>query len=153
MIEGFRPLQARLNAVGQTHVVMQQLGLETVRGAKLTVARKTGTTARTIRLTRVTDDSARVEVGGAGVFLEVGTRPHIIRPRNGKTLRFPSKGTPVTLSGRVRSGSAAKRGAFAFARFVRHPGTKAQPFLIPAAKAAAAKLGINHVVETWNKAA
>ncbi len=155
MIEGLRPLQARLTAIGETKDIARQLGLGTVRYAKQDVARKTGTTGRSIRLTRVTDDSATVSVGGAGVYLELGTRPHIIRPRNRKALRWPAQGVATTLGGRVRSGAARKLGnaAYAFAKVVHHPGTKKQPFLIPAAKKAASDLGIASVVETWNKAA
>lgn len=155
MIEGYNPLQARLKAIGDTRGQARQLGLITVREAKLHVARKTGTTGRTIRMTRVTEDSATVEVGGAGAFLERGTKPHIIRARNGKALRWPAKGTAVTLGGRARTGAVRKLGnaAFAFARFVRHPGTKAQPFLIPAARKAIETVGIGQIIERWNKAA
>lgn len=153
-LDGYRPLQARLEAIGSTRDLMQQMGLRTVRGAKLNVRRKTGNTGRTIRLTRVTDDSATVTAGGAGVYLERGTRPHIIRAR-GKALRWPAHGTPTTLGGRARTGAVRRLGnaAFRFATFVRHPGTKPQPFLIPAAKEAAAEVGITQIVETWNQAA
>lgn len=155
MIEGYRPLQARLTAIGDTRGQARQLGLITVREAKLHVARKTGTTGRTIRLTRVTEDTATVEVGGAGAYLEHGTKAHIIRPKNGKVLRWPAKGTPKTLGGRARTGAVRKlgRGAFAFASFVRHPGTKAQPFLIPAARKAIETVGVGYLIEKWNKAA
>jgi hypothetical protein len=154
MIEGLRPLQARLRAVGDTKGLARQLGLETVREGKLRVARKTGTTGRTIRMTRVTETTALVEVGGAGVYLERGTKPHIIRP-HGKFLRFPASGVATTLGGRVRTGTARKLGnaAYVFARVVHHPGTKAQPFLIPGAKAAIAKLGVGSFIEKWNNAA
>lgn len=40
-----------------------------------------------------------------------GTRPHVIRPKNAKVLRFKVGGQTV------------------FARVVHHPGTRAQPFL------------------------
>ena len=155
MIEGMRPLQARLSAIGETREIARQLGLNTVRYAKLGVARKTATTARSIRLAQVTETSATVTVGGAGAYLERGTRPHIIRPRYAKSLRFPAKGVATTLSGRVRTGAARKLGnaAYVFARFVRHPGTKAQPFLIPAARKAAEAVGITSVIERWNEAA
>lgn len=152
-IEGFRPLQARLNALGQTRDTMRLLGLDTVREAKIRVRRKTGTTGRSIRLEHVTDTTATITVGGAGAFLERGTRPHLIVPRKGKALRWPAKGTPVTLGGRARTGAAKKPGAFAFAKRVHHPGTKAQPFLVPAARAALGRLGITAIVERWNRSA
>lgn len=154
-IEGYRPLQARLTAIGNTHGLLTQLGLRTVAGAKNTVAKKTGTTARTIRLASVSQTTARVEVGGAGAFLERGTRPHEIRPRNGSFLRFPAKGVSTTLGGMVRSGTARKFGsaAYIFARVVHHPGTKAQPFLLVSAQKAIAEVGVGSVVERWNAAA
>lgn len=47
-------------------------------------------------------------------YVESGTRPHMILPRNGVALRFMMNGQEV------------------FARKVNHPGTKAQPFMGPA---------------------
>jgi hypothetical protein len=48
--------------------------------------------------------------------VEFGSKPHIIRPKTAKVLRWSTgKGRPA-----------------AYARFVRHPGTAAQPHLKPA---------------------
>ncbi|MDP2811771.1 MAG: hypothetical protein Q8O34_16660 [Rhodocyclaceae bacterium] len=52
------------------------------------------------------------------VFVHWGTRPHVIRPKNRKVLRWPSGG------------------AFAFARKVNHPGYKGDPWLHQAANEA-----------------
>lgn len=52
-----------------------------------------------------------------------GTRPHIIRPKNAKVLRF-------RVGGRV-----------VYARQVRHPGTRARPFLDRALREVAASRG------------
>ena len=52
------------------------------------------------------------------VFVHWGTRPHIIRPKNKKALRW------------------AGGGGFIFARFVNHPGYKGDPFLVNAANQA-----------------
>lgn len=49
------------------------------------------------------------------VFVHWGTKPHVIRPKNKKTLRWPSGG------------------AFSFARSARHPGYKGDPWLVRAA--------------------
>lgn len=46
------------------------------------------------------------------VFVHWPTRAHIIRPRNRKALRFPVGG------------------AFAFAKFVRHPGYRGDPYFV-----------------------
>ncbi|TWH37024.1 hypothetical protein L612_008600000020 [Rhodococcus rhodochrous J38] len=45
-----------------------------------------------------------------------GTRPHVIRARNGQYLKFPGRNGPV------------------FARSVNHPGTRPRPFLRNAAE-------------------
>lgn len=175
MIDGYRPLQARLSAIGETRVIARELGLNTVRYAKLGVARKTATTARSIRLSAVTETSATVTVGGAGAFLERGTKAHIIRPRNKKALFFPSQKVLVerlgvgssrrgkftenrltfTKAGNLSASSKRKFGnaAYAHAKIVRHPGTKPQPFLIPAARKAAEVVGITQIIERWNEAA
>lgn len=49
-------------------------------------------------------------------FVHWGTRPHEIRPRGKKVLRWPSGKT-----------------GFIFARFVRHPGYEGDPWLVTAA--------------------
>lgn len=50
-------------------------------------------------------------------YVEYGTAPHVIRPRNAKVLAFQAGGKTV------------------FAAEVNHPGTPAQPFMTPAAEA------------------
>jgi len=52
------------------------------------------------------------------VFVHWGTKPHVIRPKNKKALRW------------------AAGGSFIFAKFVNHPGYKGDPFLINAANQA-----------------
>lgn len=52
-----------------------------------------------------------------GKFVHDGTKPHIIRAKNGKALRWPSGGK------------------FAFRRMVRHPGTRPDKFIVDAGKA------------------
>lgn len=62
--------------------------------------------------------SATVSAGAEhGVFMEFGTKAHIIRPKNQKALRWPVSG------------------GFAFAKEVKHPGTKATNFLSNALEA------------------
>lgn len=61
-----------------------------------------------------------VAIAAYAEYVEAGTRPHEIRPRHRRSLRFPSRG-----------------GGFAFARRVLHPGTRAQPFMEPALDAVA----------------
>jgi hypothetical protein len=52
-----------------------------------------------------------------------GTKPHVIRPKNAKVLRFNVGGQVV------------------FARVVNHPGTRARPFLDRALREVAAQRG------------
>jgi len=155
MIEGTRGLLSRLRAVGESNkTIMRRLGVRAVANQKALVPRKTGNLGRSIRLARATDTSA-LTVAGANYapFVEYDTRPHIIRPRQAKMLRFAAKGTPVTLSGRVRKAAASKPGAYRFARVVRHPGTKGQPFMVPGAIQALSDEGVAGVlVESWNRA-
>ena len=57
-----------------------------------------------------------------GVYLEFGTRAHIIRAKKAKALHFFTGGKEV------------------FAKYVNHPGTKPYPFLRPAFKVASTQL-------------
>lgn len=146
-IKGARQLNARLSAIGNTQAFMTKLGNRTVYHAKKGVARKTGNTGRTIKRDRASARSVKVTAGGASVYLERGTKPHIIRARRARALRFATSSSGQRLSGSPRRGAG-----IAFARSVRHLGTQAQPFMVPAAKKAATEGGVT-IVETWNGAA
>lgn len=64
-------------------------------------------------------DQTKIEIGATalhGVYVEYGTRPHEIRPVRAKFLRFEIGGKVI------------------YTKLVRHPGTRAQPFVRPAAK-------------------
>ncbi len=57
-----------------------------------------------------------------GKFVEFGTNPHIIQPKNKEALRFEV--------GRVERLSGKKKGkTIVFAKRVRHPGTRPNPFI------------------------
>ncbi len=146
-VQGMSALMKRLQAIGDTKAFLHVVQLSTVAEAKARVPRKTGTLARSIVPGATSNDSARVEARAnyAG-YVEHGTRPHVIRPKNRKALAW---GGDRRLSGRLRSGSSATH----FAKKVNHPGTKAQPFLVPGAKAAVQKAGVDIVVREWNEAA
>ena len=63
-------------------------------------------------------------------FVELGTRPHIIRPKRAKVLRWNTGGGGKYVTAKsgkqyYKSGNSQYR----FARFVRHPGTRPQPFM------------------------
>lgn len=109
--------------------------------------KKTGVTSASIAPRAVTTTGAEVKAGGAAVYLERGTRPHVIRPRNAKALAFAPRGTG-RLSGRPRTG-----GPVIFAKRVNHPGSRAYPFLGPAAREALGALGAKVLIDAWNDAA
>jgi hypothetical protein len=150
-VEGMDELQRRLDAIGNPRQALGKIGLMVVARAKELVPRQTGNLGRTIRLGQVTDTNVQVLAGGqAGVgyaqFVEFGTKPHVIRPRNKKILAW---GKNRRLSGNARSGSE-----MIFAHEVNHPGTRAQPYLMPAATEVIAKSGMDElVVRPWNDAA
>lgn len=64
---------------------------------------------------RGTLEGGAVAIAAYAEWVESGTRPHEIRPRHRMALRWPSAS-----------------GGFSFARRVRHPGTRPQPFMEPA---------------------
>lgn len=148
---GDKALSRRLQAVGKARPLLQEIQIRAVAEAKSRVARKTGFTARTIQPGATGDRFTIIQASGAAVFLEFGTRPHVIRPRNARVLAWPANAAGRRLSGRARTGRAA--GPMRFARKVNHPGTKAQPFLVPGAVAALRAVGINPVYKAWNDAA
>lgn len=149
-VTGQEALLRRLKAIGEPRPLLRALQLQTIREAKLLVPRKTGHLGRSIVAGSVTGNSATVEARtGYAAVVEFGSKPHVIRPKNGKVLAWPAAGN-ARLSGRARTGSGRR----IIARIVHHPGTKPQPYLVPGAKAALTKGGFRDtVVKNWNNAA
>lgn len=147
-LDGQAALIRRLEAIQNARPLLEEIQVRTIAEAKERVARATGYTARSILPGDLTNKYTIVTVGGAGVFLEFGTRPHIIRPKYKKVLAWGASAGDRRLSGRPRTG-----GAMRFASYVNHPGTKAQPFLVPGAKAALESVGIRPIIKAWNSAA
>ncbi len=157
-IKGYSQLQARLHAVGGTKMstgMMKQLGARAIAEQKLLVMphKKTGVTQASIHVSNITATSVTTAVGGAGRWLEFGTRPHVITPKVAKVLAWasgPAGGANRRLTGATRVGKLADH----FARIVHHPGTRPYPFMIPGAKLAISKSGLaDVVVKAWNDAA
>jgi hypothetical protein len=139
-------LKRRLRAIEKPRPLLREIQLRAVAEAKKNVPRKTGHTARTIAPGALTDAFTIVTAAGAAPYLEFGTRPHTIRPRNRSALSWTAN---KRLSGRSRTAGGRRF----FAKVVHHPGTKAQPFLVPGAIAAIHSVGIETIVREWNKAA
>lgn len=105
---GYQGVQARLQALGRTNAaVTRMLGMAAVREQKLLVRRKTGTTGRTIRISQISDTSVTTSAAAAALWLEKGTRPHVIRPRVAKVLAWSTTAAGRRLSGAIRSGTKA----------------------------------------------
>jgi hypothetical protein len=93
--------------------LMSKVVLTIEGNVKRVVPVRTGTLRRSIT-SRVEDGGNRGVVGTNVPYarpVHEGSKPHIIRPRRAKALRFQAGGETV------------------FAKFVRHPGTRGQPFL------------------------
>ena len=135
--KGLPQLQRRLDAIEDLGPLMRDLALDAVSEQKKLAPVRTGNLRRTIHLGRVTARSAET-IAGANYarYVEFGTRPHEIRPRTKRALRWKD-GT-----------------GYRFARFVRHPGTRAQPFMIPGAERAIAGVSglANKIIGRWNDA-
>jgi hypothetical protein len=149
---GMRGLQRRLKAIGRTaDELLDDWPPRTVRNAKVNFRphTKTGLTSRSIQTGRRGKDEATVQAGGAAVFIEHGTRAHPIVPRRARVLAWPASAGDRRLSGAARTGTTD----FIFARRVNHPGTKANPFLVPAGEDALEEFMNQRPVERlWNKA-
>jgi len=152
-IIGIKQLRARLDAVKTNKGALRLVAQQGVKEAKFLVPRKTANLARTIRVGTVTDTTATVVAGGTtkvgyAIYVERGTRPHVIRSKpGGPPLSWGGK---RTLAGGLRKGSKPTN----FARSVRHPGTRAQPYLVPGVRRALQKAGLKKaIVKAWDEAA
>lgn len=145
-IRGIPQLQARLRAIGEMEPELRALQLATIREAKLIVPVKTGHLRRSIVPGSVTKTHATVEARTPyAATVELGSKPHIIRPKKAKVLAW---GGTRRLSGALARGSSATH----FATEVHHPGTKPHPYLIPGAKKAISGIK-DAMVKLWNEAA
>lgn len=149
-ISGIPQLRARITAITPNEKLLRRIALSAVREQKLLAPRKTGNLARTIHVGAVTPTRAEtIASAHYATHVETGTRAHEIRPRNRKALRFPADKASARLSGAPRVGGRVR-----FAKRVMHPGTRAQPFMVPGAQKAVSDAGLKAtVVKAWNDAA
>lgn len=61
-------------------------------------------------------------------YVDEGTKPHIIRPRRAKVLRFSSGYTPKTQPNVIGSSAGGASGSEVFSAVVNHPGTEPRNF-------------------------
>ncbi|OMB79285.1 hypothetical protein A5743_14390 [Mycolicibacterium conceptionense] len=96
---------------------MASLQRRTANQARQDVPVRTGNLGRTIGEGQIHFTGPRTVAGSVhakadyALYVHEGTRPHVIRPKRAQALRFQIGGRTV------------------FARLVRHPGTRARPFL------------------------
>jgi hypothetical protein len=149
-IQGVPQLRARIEAIKPNPDLMAKIALLAVREQKILVPRKTGNLGRSIRLGAVTPTRAEtVATANYAGFVERGTRPHVIRPRTRKALRFAADAGSARLTGTPRSGGRVR-----FARRVQHPGTRPQPFMLPGAQRAVQQIGLKSaIIKAWDDAA
>lgn len=152
---GAEALQRRFKAISGPDAArtrMRLLGTEIVSRAKRDAPRKTSNLGRSIAVTEASDDHVTVDAQAAyAAYVEKGTRAHDIRPRRARALRFAATAGGARLTGSPRTGAPV-----VFAKVVHHPGTKAQPFLEPAARSTVADAGgivLEDVTRRWNGAA
>lgn len=154
-LDGLPALNRRLEAIKDNRSLLKSIQIEAVREAKRAVPRKTGNLGRSISPGSIAPSFAIVQATApyAG-FVELGTKPHTIRPRTKRALAWAASGSGRRLSGRpTASARRGGSGGLRFAKVVKHPGTKAQPFLVPAARIALRSAGLGNFIERWNRAA
>lgn len=136
--KGLPELRRRVDALDDLGPLMRDLALDAIGEQKRLAPVRTGNLRRSIHLGRVTARSAETIAGAnyAG-YVEFGTKPHEIRARNKRALRWKVPG------------------GYRFATRVRHPGTRKQPFMVPGAeRAIAGAHGLkDKIYALWNNAA
>lgn len=149
-ISGIPQLRARIEAIKPNAELLRTIALSAVREQKLLAPRKTGNLGRSIHIGAVTPTRAETIASASyAAYVEQGTRPHVIRPKNRKALRWAASSGDARLSGSPRTGGRVR-----FAKRVQHPGTRAQPFMIPGAQKAVEGAGLKATVtKAWNDAA
>ena len=136
--KGLPELRRRVDAISNLGPFMRDLALDAIGEQKRRAPVKTGNLRRSIHLGRVTARSAETIAGADyAAYVEFGTRPHEIRPRTKRVLRWKDKG------------------GYRYATRVQHPGTRKQPYMIPGAEAAiSGSRGLaDRITRNWNNAA
>ena len=80
-----------------------------------------GRTRASIKV-KSTEEGIMITMAETGKFIEFGTNPHIIEAKNGGVLRF-EVGRVERLSGKTKGKNIV------FAKKVKHPGTRPNPFI------------------------
>lgn len=145
---GQKQLQSRLDAIKPNVEMMGSFAIAAVAEQKRLAPRRTGNLGRTIRVGAVSPRYAEtVATANYAAYVEFGTRPHDIVPKNRKVLAWPADKGSATLAGKVRKGGRVR-----FAKRVHHPGTRARSFMVAGAQKALSLLGIKTITDRWDRA-
>lgn len=136
-LRGSRELRARLKAI---RTVFKPVGKswaeQTTTLAKTRVQVRTGKTRSTIRVKNASLRKAAVEAKEGARFLEAGAKPHVIKPRRFKAMRWNAQGQPM------------------FAKKVSHTGMRARPFLKRSGRDVLNRMDmLRELLKLWNEAA
>ena len=136
-LRGAPELRRRLRAIKTVFKpVGRQWTDETTRLARSRVRVVTGKTRASIRRKNASMTKAAVVATGGARFLEAGTKAHTIVPKKMTALKFNASGQPR------------------FAKKVKHPATRPQPFLRRSGRDALEKIDmLKDLVDLWNNAA
>lgn len=136
-LQGSRELRRRLKAIRTVFKpVGRRWGKETVRLASRRVKVRSGKTRSSIRIKNASQRKASVEARHGARFLESGVKPHDLKARRFDAMRFNVHGQPR------------------FAKKVRHPGARKQPFLRNSAREALQRTPLlEELIKLWNGAA
>lgn len=153
-LQGGDALIRRLRSLEESRVVLREVQLRSIAEAKARVPRKTGHLGRSIVPGSITATHATIEARTPyAAAVEFGSRPHIIKPVRASVLAWPVAGAR-RLSGRARTSGGKAVGPFIRAKLVHHPGTKPQPYLIPAIRKVLTSGGWRDlIINRWNGAA
>lgn len=117
-VGGYKPLELQ-------KIIQRQLDIELKKTkADFETATKTWQHKPVFEVERGLERAAvftRDEIFG---YVDLGTKPHEIRPRFAKALRFNSLFQPKTQPNRLKSGAGASSPPVVFAQVVHHPGNE-----------------------------
>lgn len=136
-LQGARQLRRRLKAI---KTVFKPVGKrwadETASLAKRYVPKRTGKTAASIRRKNASQKKATVQAVYTAQILSKGSKPHVIRPRKARAMKFNAGGRVV------------------FTKKVNHRGHKGNDFARRAASDALDRNPmVQELIELWNGAA
>lgn len=158
ILKGGPELRARLKALKVAwKPIGRKWGRASINAGRPMVPERTGRLRKSMRILSNTQTKTRVGAYYTAYFVDKGPRPHDIRPKRAKLLRF----TVGKHSGKVKVGghtftdrSRKSKGNTIFTRAVHHRGYRARPFRRRMAEEGLRKTPLaQEIIDAWNKAA